>query len=205
MTGVRLAAEAIRGILSEGPRTTIDDPSLTPAGVMLILYSKDGELCVLLNRRTEQVEYHKGEISFPGGQRDDGDDDLLQTALRETYEEMGIRPEDVDVLGQVEDTPTSTRFLISTYVGTIPYPYDFRPSEAEVAEVLEIPLSTLMYNDVRRDEIRVAEGRLVNSPTFAAGGHLVFGATGRIFSRFLDMLCAAKDEEAPWTTSKPLR
>ena len=195
------ATDVIRLILSENPKKTIVDPSLTPAAVMLLLYPKDGEFCVLLNKRSDHVEHHKGEISFPGGRKDEADETLLHTALRETYEEMGIRPEDVEVLGEVDDMPTSSQFLISTTVATIPYPYLFKPNKQEVAEVLEVPISALMDEDNARDEVRITDGQLLNSPSYAYQGHLVFGATARVLKRFLELIDAAPGKETLWRTS----
>ena len=195
--------EAVRRILSENPKKTIVDPSLAPAGVMLLLYPKGGEYCILLNKRTNLVEHHKGEISFPGGRKSEGDRTLLETALRETYEEMGIRPEDVELLGEIDDVPTSSSFLITTHVGAIPYPYEFKPSEVEVAEVLEVPLSTLTDRKNIRDEVRIADGRQVNSPSYVYQGHLIYGATARVLSRFLQLLDAALDKEALWRKAQP--
>ncbi len=192
------ATELIRRILTNNPKKTVVDSSLTPAGVTLLLYPKDGEYCILLNKRTDTVDDHKGEISFPGGRKDPEDKTLLDTALRETHEEMGISPDDVDVLGEIDDVPTNTSYLISTFVGTIPYPYEFAPSEAEVAEVLEVPISTLMDKDSARDEVRVRDGELVNSVSYTYDGHLIFGATARILNRFLELLDTAPEREAPW-------
>ena len=192
--------DVIRRILAENPKKTISDPSLSPAGVLLLLYPKDGEYCVLLNKRTDQVEHHKGEISFPGGSKDPKDATLLDTALRETHEEMGIRPEDVEVLGQLDDTPTSTNFLIATTVGAIRYPYDFIPSELEVAEVLEVPLPALMDDENRRDEVRIVDGDLDHVPSYVYQGHLIFGATARVLSRFLELLETAPSKERLWTS-----
>ena len=166
---------------------------------MLILYPSSGDHCVLLNKRTDQVEHHKGEISFPGGSKDPEDVTILDTALRETNEEMGIRPEDIELLGEVDDVPTSTRFLMSTHVGAIRHPYEFSPSDAEVAEVLEVPISTLMDERSVRDEVRIVDGRLVRSPTYAYNGHLIYGATARVLHRFLELLNAAPEKEALWT------
>ncbi|MCH8061457.1 MAG: CoA pyrophosphatase [Chloroflexi bacterium] len=192
------ATELIRRILTDNPKKTVVDSSLTPAAVTLLLYPKDGEYCILLNKRTDTVDDHKGEISFPGGRKDPEDKTLLDTALRETHEEMGISPDDVDILGEIDDVPTNTSYLISTFVGTIPYPYKFAPSEAEVAEVLEVPISTLMDHDSARDEVRVRDGELVNSVSYSYDGHLIFGATARILSRFLELLDTAPEREAPW-------
>ena len=190
--------DVIRRILSENPQRTIVDPSLTPAAVMLLLYPKDGEYCILLNKRTDQVEHHKGEISFPGGRKDDDDATLLDTAIRETHEEMGIRPVDVEVLGQIDDTPTNSGYLMSTFVGTIPYPYRFRPSQIEVAELLEIPIPTLMGPKSFRYRTWTVDGRPVEYPEYSYRGHTVWGATAKVLHRFLELLDTVPDSEAVW-------
>ena len=195
-----LATKTIRHILSQNPKTALTDPSLTPAGVMVLLYPKNGEYCVILNKRSHWVEHHKGEISFPGGRRDEGDATLLDTALRETHEEMGVRPEDVDLLGEIDDFTTNSRFLITPYVGAIPYPYDFMPSKREVAEVLEVPISTLTDPDNIRDEVRIVDDRSVHSASYVYQGHLVFGATARVIKRFLELVGNGSPEEKPWKT-----
>ena len=196
------AKDVIRRILSEHPKKTISEPALSPAGVLLLLYFKEGEYCILLNKRTDTVEHHKGEISFPGGSKDPEDLTLLDTALRETHEEMGINPEDVEILGELDDTPTNTNFLIATTVGTIPYPYDFKPSALEVAEVLEVPISALMNGESHRDEMRLVGGELVNLPSYVYQGHVIFGATARVLSRFLKLLETVPTKERLWTKQR---
>ncbi len=197
------AIGVIRKLLAENPKKTINDPSLLPAGVMLLLYPKDGEYCILLNKRTNHVEHHKGEISFPGGSKDEEDATLLDTALRETHEEMGIRKEDIEVLGELDDTPTNSRFLINSYVGTIPYPYDFKPSAIEVAEVLEVPVSVLMDESSIREEVRIIDGELVNRPAYSWRTHLIYGATARVLTRFMELLDTAPNKETLWKIHKP--
>ena len=189
--------DRIKRVIADTPRSSIDDPALTPAGVMVLVYPKNGQHCVMLNRRTTRVDSHKGEISFPGGRVDPEDATLLDTALRETHEEMGIHPRDIEVLGALDDTPTTTRYRISPYAGTIPYPYKFSPSEAEVAEVLEVPISSLMDSRNRRDEIRIADGDLDCAPVFAYNGHIIFGATARVLHRFLQLLETSLEEDTP--------
>lgn len=189
--------DRIRRIIAETPRRTVDDPSLTPAGVMVLIYPNNGEHCVLLQKRSNRVDSHKGEISFPGGKRDPEDTTILDTALRETHEEMGIDPLDVEVLGALDETATTSGFCTSPFAGTIPYPYDFSPCEDEVAEVLEVPVSSLMDISNRRDEIHVAGGDLQYAPVFAYDGHIIFGATARILNRFMEMLETPAREELP--------
>ena len=122
----------VRQVLDRRVNYTVSDPTLMPAAVMLLLYPKDGEYCVLLNKRSQEVEHHKGEISFPGGVRDPEDRDFLDTALRETEEEMGISRDDVTVLGRLDDVVTRTNFGVRVFIGTIPYPYAFQPSAVEM-------------------------------------------------------------------------
>ena len=180
--------EAVRSVLSARRRKSVDDPSLTPAAVFLLLYSKDGEYCILLNKRTEEVEHHKGEISFPGGGKDPEDADFLDTALRETQEEMGIRREDVAVLGELDEVVTRSHFRVRVFVGTIPYPYPFSPSTVEIAEVLEVPLNSLRDLRNRRDEVRWLNGKASKSYCYAYGEHLIYGATAQMLTQFLELL-----------------
>lgn len=188
---VRMAdatTEAVRAVLSTRKKKSVNDPSLLPAAVLLLLYPKNGEHCILLNKRTDEVEYHKGEISFPGGGKDAEDRDFLETALREANEEMGIRPEHVAVLGQLGDVTTESGFGVRVFVGTIPYPYPFIPSPIEIAEVLEVPVRDLLDPANRRIETRGADGKTAQATYYAYGEHLIFGATSRIVTQFLDLL-----------------
>ena len=177
--------DAIEKALASRVVGTLADASLTPAAVMLLLYPRNGEYCVLLNKRSEEVEYHKGEISFPGGARDPEDDDSLDTALRETEEEMGISRTDVRVLGRLDDIATNSGFGVNVYVGTIPYPYPFKPSALEIAEVLEVPINVLQDSTSIRVDTFWGADQTQTSYSYAYDGHLIFGATARILRQFL--------------------
>ena len=158
----RTPPELLKRVLAERVVERVDGAGLTPAAVMVLLYPKDGEYCILLNKRSEQVEHHKGEISFPGGARDPEDRDALETALRETEEEMGINRTE--------------------------YPYAFNPSAIEIAEVLEFPVPALMDPANRRVETHWEEGRPVTSYSYVHEEHVVFGATARILQRCIELL-----------------
>ena len=161
---------------------------LTPAAVMVLLYPKDGDHWVLLNKRSQEVEHHKGEISFPGGRTDPEDGGSLDTALRETEEEMGIRREDITVLGEMDEVATRSQYQVSVFAGTIEHPYEFRPSADEIAEIVEFPVTAL------RDpaSVRVETHWQADGPntvySYAYGKHVVFGATARILQQFLQLL-----------------
>lgn len=180
--------DVIKKALAGRKQKSVVDASLTPAAVLLLMYPKDGEYCILLNKRSETVEHHKGEISFPGGAKDPEDRDFLETALRESHEEMGIKPADVAVLGQLDDVTTRSGFKVQVYVGTIDYPYNFKPSDIEIAELLEVPLSVLRDPASLRVDTRWEEGREVNSYSYGYNGHLIYGATARILQQFLGVL-----------------
>jgi 8-oxo-dGTP pyrophosphatase MutT (NUDIX family) len=142
-----------------------------------------GELHAVFTRRRDDLRRHPGEISFPGGRRDEGET-LLQTALREAHEEVGLPPGAVDVLGALEPTPTFvTNYAIYPFVGLIEAGREWVIGEAEVAEVLELPLSTLRGAYAERRLVR--RGIPFRTPTYEVGGNLIWGATGRILQDLL--------------------
>ena len=180
--------DVMRSVLSHRAQNSVSDPSLTPSAVFLLLYPKNGEYCVLLNKRSQQVEYHKGEISFPGGALDSEDADFLDTALRETEEEMGISRADVIVLGELDEVETRSRFRVKVFVGTIPSGYLFQPSAVEIAEVLEVPINSLLDSANIRVETHWEQDAPVTNYSYAYYDHLIFGATARILRQFLGFL-----------------
>ena len=177
----------LKQVLEERVKVDITDSDLMPAAVLILLYAKNGSYHVLLNKRSELVEYHKGEISFPGGARDPEDRDFVDTALRETEEEMGVSRGDITILGQLDDIITRTNFGVRVYVGTIPYPYPFKPSADEIAEVLEIPISVLQDPTNLLQDARLVDGDLSITISYACDGHVVFGATATSLEQFLDI------------------
>jgi 8-oxo-dGTP pyrophosphatase MutT (NUDIX family) len=187
--------DVIRRALARRVSQPVDNPDLTPAAVLVLLYAKDGEYCVVLNKRSEQVEHHKGEISFPGGAKDPGDVDSLGTALRETEEEMGISPAQVTILGELDEIATNSRFHVKVFVGSIPPGCRFKPSALEIAEVLEVPIAVLQDPANRRVETRWEDGAPVTNYSYAYQEHLVFGATARILRQFLELLADGMEKE----------
>jgi len=181
----------IRRILSQRQKQTIvfTDAPLAPAAVLVPLYESEGEYYILFTRRTERVEHHKGQISFPGGARHKEDGDLVDTALRETFEEIGVKPEDVEILGELDRMGTVTsNFLITPFVGIIPYPYEFTVSEEEIEELVEVPISALLAQENYREERQVYEGRTYVASFFQYEGKVIWGATARILKQFLDLV-----------------
>ena len=120
--------------------------------------------------------------------RDPEDRDFEDTARRETEEEMGIARDDITMLGRLDDNVTRSNFLVKVFVGTIPYPYEFRPSSIEIAEVVEIPMSILRSPATIRWDSRMEDGQRVAVRSYGYEQHLVYGATAKILDQFLEVL-----------------
>lgn len=192
MVGESGLLEQIRHFLSAYEPERLSEDGGTPAAVLLLLYEREGRPYILLTRRTHEVEHHKGETSFPGGACDPEDDDLLTTALRETEEEIGVRPKDVEVLGQLDDIVTITGFMVSPFVGVLLSPsYPFVVNVSEVAELVEVPLEYLMDERNLSRSVRELRGRLFPILTYNYGDHRIWGATARILKNFFDKLGGA--------------
>lgn len=159
------------------------------AAVLLLLAEYLGEAHVVLTLRTDTVEHHKRQISFPGGARH-GEEDLALTALRETWEEIGVHPHDVDLIGRLDEIVTVSNFRVAPFVGVLKrMPYPYAPSPVEVAEVLEVPLRHLLDPANKVYEPRVAwGGGPARSPVYWFNGHRIWGATARMLEGFLDLL-----------------
>lgn len=165
------------------------------AGVLLLLYPKVEQLHFVLTRRAERLGSHKGQISFPGGRREPSDRDFADTALRESFEELGILSETVHILGEL--TPLyvpPSNFMIHPVVGYTDAPPVFMPNLDEVAEVIEVPLWQMLDPVTKGAEMRVLvsqNGKPVLTPHYRIGTHSVWGATAMVLSEFEALLDAA--------------
>ncbi|MHB8417540.1 MAG: CoA pyrophosphatase [Myxococcales bacterium] len=163
-------------------------PVTKTASVLVPLLLRRGDPFLVLTRRTEQLTLHAGQISFPGGGRDEGDADELATALREADEEIGLAPADVEPLGPLDRIETITAYRVSPFVGAIPDAYPYRPAAAEVAEILELPLAGFLAAEAL--EIRELElfGQRRETYRYTVNGQVVWGATGRIVKNLLEVV-----------------
>jgi len=178
----------IREILTAHKPIVRTEEYVVPAAVLIPLFVKDNQVQVLLTVRTENVESHKGQISFPGGVCEEADQSRLATALRETQEEVGIRRNDVNILGQLDQLVSTTDFIITPFVGVIPYPYTFNPNRDEIAELVEVPLSFFLNQKNQRTEQQRFRGHSITVHYFNYKQHTVWGVTARILVGFLDLL-----------------
>ena len=184
----RDTVEEIRAALASRVRHVVLDPSLTCAAVLIPLFSRDGEWCVLVTQRTHTVGHHKGQISFPGGACEPVDVSLEQTALRETHEEIGVPPHEIEILGALDDLPTISSFVVTPFVGLMPQRFPYRLNKAEVEAVIEVPLSFLREPDNLRVEQLEYQGELHEVLFWDYGPHVIWGATARIMKSLIDLL-----------------
>lgn len=160
--------------------------------MLLPIYVRDGQDHILFIKRTQTVSEHKGQISFPGGSREHTDVSLLDTALRESCEEIGLDAADVEVLGELDDEVTTTsNFIVTPFVGMIPWPYCFIGNEIEVEEIIDIPVPALLAKDCSQPATEVLNGGIVSSYTYRYDGRIIWGATARILNRFLEIYAQA--------------
>lgn len=179
----------IRKALSGRRRRRLDEEGLERAAVLVPFYEGDGELYLLLTKRTETLSRHKGEISFPGGGVKEGDADLLATALREAAEEVGLKPEDVEIVGELDDAVTAASgFVVTPLVGFIPYPYPFQVNQIEIAELIHLPFAVLRQPWRFRVETRTRDGKNIPVYFYTYGPHVIWGLTARILNQLLELI-----------------
>ena len=179
-------ARALEGLR----RTSQAQEDLISAAVLVPLFERNAELHLLLERRTEHVDHHKGQISFPGGVTEPGDVDAVATALREAEEEVGLKAGDVQVLGVMNDEITTTGFCITPVVGHIrhPQPYPYELNRAEVADLLFVPWRVFVEKQGHRREEIVHHGQLHEVDFYPFEGHQIWGATARIVNQLLSLV-----------------
>ena len=161
---------------------------LVPAGVLVPVFLRNGELQVLFTQRTQTVKDHRGQISFPGGVRDAADPHLLATALRETQEEIGLDHSLVEVLGSLPPIATLTGYFITSFVGLIPYPYDFHPNPREVQRLLLLPLAGFYAPERWSSGSYHYQGRTTRVCCWRANHEVIWGATARMLLNLLALL-----------------
>jgi 8-oxo-dGTP pyrophosphatase MutT (NUDIX family) len=166
----------------------VPETDLVPAGVLTPLFVQDNDLKVLFTQRTLTVKDHRGQIAFPGGVRDPEDPHFLATALRETFEEIGLAPGAVEVLGSLPGVATLTGYHIFPFVGLIPHPYEFRPNPQEVHRLLTLPMADFYPPERWSSGPYVFQGRTTRVCYWQNGKEVVWGATARILLNLLDCL-----------------
>lgn len=170
------------------PKKLADDGSQRGA-VVIPIFERDNKLYVLFTKRTEELRTHKGQISFPGGKIDDEDSSLLQCALREAHEEIGIFPEKFSILGELNQTKTnSSNILLSSFVAKLEYPFTIIRNEQEVDEIIEIPFEALCESTKWERKLVDVDGEEVGTWFFHYNTRVIWGATAQLVKQLLAYL-----------------
>ena len=181
-----LLARRSRAVLGDlDPRLeTPPAGDLVPASVLVLLERGPGYRMVF-TRRTTTVDHHKGEVSFAGGMRDPEDADATATALREAWEELGLDPAQVTVLGELDELVTVTNFRVTPVVGVVDADLEFQPNRDEVEHVLRVPMTHLRDPAQWFEDTRTWRGQVHLLRSCRFGDDIIWGATSRMLQNFL--------------------
>jgi 8-oxo-dGTP pyrophosphatase MutT (NUDIX family) len=171
--------DRIEGILRHRKKERITGQNLKASAVLIPIFRNQGQYYVLFTERSDEVVFHKGQVCFPGGTQEPSDSSLLQTALREAEEEIGLEAKDIEIVGELDDILTFvTHYVISPFVAFIPHPHSLKTDGREVKGTFSVPLSFLM------DEANFKQ----DSYAYEYEGHIIWGATARILRQLVSLL-----------------
>lgn len=182
---MRISANHIRASVHSGGTPRPSHGVLTPAAVLVPFVQTPDGLQILLTRRTDRVEHHKGQISFPGGTTDPEDTDAVATALREAEEEIGLLSSDVEVVGFCDGLETPTGFSITPVVGILAHMPRLNVNAEEVEEIFTVPVE--FFLDPKNETIgeREWKGERRNVYSYVFQEHNIWGATAWVIRTFL--------------------
>lgn len=158
-----------------------------PAAVLAPIQERPDGDHLILTLRADNLSSHSGQVAFPGGSVDPEDDGAVATALRETEEEIGVDPGDVRILGQLDQVVAGYNFLVTPFVGLIPYPYEFRPDPRETAEVFSVPVAALLRQEALTLDFRLSR-RSEPIYHFQYEEWDIWGATARMVKQLLELV-----------------
>ncbi len=186
----------LRRLLSDRPRQPMRRSGFRRAAVLIPLIPVDGDWDLVLTRRNSDLPHHRGQIAFPGGSVDEGED-CKMAALREAEEEIALRTSSVEILGCQDDIWTPSGFIISPVHGVVSADAEFRANPGEVARIFRVPLS--FFADDANAEIQHIEyeGRKREVYFYRCEGETIWGATALIIRNFLHILGMVDDGEHP--------
>lgn len=179
--------EQIRESLAARRRVALA-PGPVPAAVLIPLFMKEGAYHILFTKRAENLTHHRGEISFPGGVSQPEDLDTLQTALRETWEEVGIPPDEVEILGALDDFLSIHNFLVTPYVGVVAPDRQFVANPGEIERIIEVPLDFLLTPGIFQLRDWTWQGRTLQLFFLTYGEDTIWGLTAAMLKQFLETI-----------------
>lgn len=184
-----LEITGLENLLKGRNKGLIADWELKPAAVLVPMFFKEKQAHLLFTKRNDNLRQHAGQISFPGGRQDPTDQSLLETALREAEEEIGLKSKDVTLLGELDDMMTATQYRITPFVCSIPYPYNFIVNKEEIDYLVEVPLSMFLKPELREiKQYTIYKNNLVDVYYYHIGPEPIWGATARIVLHFLEII-----------------
>jgi len=172
----------LKDLLSRHTVRKIKTPEYKKAAVLVLLINRDSTPHVVLTERSDMVSTHKGQISFPGGSFDETDSSLLETALRETEEEIGIKSEQIEILGEFDEFFSVSCFHVNVFIGAAECPLDYNEESEEIERILEVPLDIFINGKYSRKEKFSHFGRDFNLYFYDYEGSTIWGMTGRILT-----------------------
>lgn len=181
------AAEAQEGISRETLDAWFSMP-LRPAAVLIPLLDHSGEITVMLTERTHDLPEHPGQIAFPGGRSEPGDANLVETALREAHEEVGLAPDIVELAGYLRAQAVITGYAIVPVIGFVSEGFEPQPDPREVAGVFEVPLAFLLDESNCMREDREIDGVKLATWEYRWEEHRIWGATAKIIQEFTKLI-----------------
>lgn len=181
-------AEALTEHLNGHQGYRMETGGARKAAVLMPLWDDGNLVRVVFTKRTDTLENHAGQISFPGGMMEDDDEDLTYTALRETFEEIGVEPEKVKIVARMDQVLTITRFLVTPFVGLLAPNVEFNPNPVEVDRLVRVPLSKVLDRTQYKPTKITWEGVKFDQTALDYHGDVIWGATGRMLLNLLDSL-----------------
>jgi len=178
-------SEKLRAV---SPRNLPEMEDFKRSAVIMPLFLKEGSPHMLLTLRTDKVKEHQKQISFPGGTVKENES-LIDTALRETFEEIGVGKNEIKILGELNEIFTLTYYRIKPFVGFIDYPREFKVNRDEIEEIIFVKIEDLLKKENFRKEIK---GNFLGEPYpvyfFTIGDITIWGATAKIIKNFLEVV-----------------
>ncbi|MFP3981921.1 MAG: NUDIX hydrolase [Desulfobacterales bacterium] len=185
----------IRDVLAKHQPRQLPAPGRKPASVLIPFYPAPEGLSLVFMKRPDYPGVHGDQISFPGGGKEKEDKDDLETALRETREEIGVKPEHVEVWGALSTQQTvSSQYRITPFIGSIPYPYEFRLDPREVERLIIIPFSRLLDPDTYAYGTYNWKGLEFESDLYRYGNDIIWGLTARILNNLITLIKTGREE-----------
>ncbi len=193
----------IRQKLQSRKPLILEPPDFKRSAVLMPIFFDKGQFKFILTKRTDSLKYHKGEISFPGGRCEKHDKNLMETALRETEEEIGVERKHIKVVGRLDDLFTITKYIITPFVGLIYEKVEYKSNDDEVAELLQVPLDLFLSKEKFQEKCWVRNGTNYPLYYYYWNNYEIWGATAYIINQFIEIVFDFQPSEINFKRTDP--